>query len=746
MIYSTDRPIETSNQDLLGRASFSKQLGKAIYSYNGQDGLVIGLFGKWGTGKTSVINMATSEIERLAKTDANKPLIMRFSPWNYSDKNNLISMFFQKLKNKIDLQDNEEVKKKVGKALSDYSGAFDALSVIPLVGSGLATFLKSFAKAQGDSLMQGTDLEETKKNLEKALLETNKKIVVVIDDIDRLTNSQIRDVFQLVKQVADFPNVIYVLAMDREVVRSALAEVHNIDGNEYLEKIIQIPFELPELKKARLHQIFEDKLYQIVQALPQEVVWDQIYWNDVFHNCVEPYIITLRDINRVINTFQFRYEMLYQETSLEDMVGITVLEVLEPELYKWIINNKSVVCGLSRQSDSSGGSDKNDYRKRYMDEFNQLGIDSKGAVNCISTMFPDFAELVGEKHKNRYETSSLYRGKMRVALEERFDLYFMFDLDEVKVSRNIINGCIYKYDRSTMLGTIKEIIERGFITFFLEEIRALKDNIPYERLGVIAGVLFEIPADSYLKNTTPDFDISAFGYVAVLAEDMIQQLRTEKERFEAISQIVKESSMDGLGNLTYVILDIEHSYGSFADSNVKIQSEYTISSEHLKEIEKDYLERIKHFANSDQLLSINGFVFVLILWEYLDKEGVEEFLSRIFSDEVKTLKFVCSLARRLKGTHSNSWYFYENSYSEYIPKDEVFDLIEKNVKTKLNEFSKIEQIKLASFYLNYNKDELHPVNEQKAGELVKEWQKNVPVSASMKDALDSGWKPHMVRS
>ena len=56
------------------------------------------------------------------------------------------------------------------------------------------------------------------------------KIIVVIDDIDRLSNSQIRDIFQLVKQVGDFPNIIYVLIMDRAVVCRALNEVHDIDG------------------------------------------------------------------------------------------------------------------------------------------------------------------------------------------------------------------------------------------------------------------------------------------------------------------------------------------------------------------------------------------------------------------------------------------------------------------------------------------------------------------------------------
>lgn len=174
---------------------------QAMYEYNGKDGLVIGLFGKWGTGKTSVINMAVNEITELAKNNENKPIIMKFAPWNYSDKDNLISMFFQSLKNKINVQDNEELKNKVGKALSDYAGAFDALSLVPVVGSGVAaTILKTLALAKGADLMEGADLDKTRKILEETLIQVEKKIIIVIDDIDRLTNSQIRDVFQLVKR------------------------------------------------------------------------------------------------------------------------------------------------------------------------------------------------------------------------------------------------------------------------------------------------------------------------------------------------------------------------------------------------------------------------------------------------------------------------------------------------------------------------------------------------------------------
>ena len=157
-----------------------------------------------------------------------------------------------------------------------------------------------------------------KKELEKALLKLNKKIIIIIDDIDRLNNVQIRDIFQLVKQVADFPNIIYVLAMDKEVVSNALSEVHNIDGNEYLEKIIQIPFEMPNLNTFKVNEIFLAKLNQVINDLNKDVIWDESYWKQIRLNCINPYINTLRDINRVINVFQFKFEMLYQEISFED--------------------------------------------------------------------------------------------------------------------------------------------------------------------------------------------------------------------------------------------------------------------------------------------------------------------------------------------------------------------------------------------------------------------------------------------
>lgn len=719
MNYSTDKPIDTCEQDLLGRASFSKQLGRAIYDYNGKDGLVIGLYGKWGSGKTSVINMAVNEMITLAEQENNMPLVMKFAPWNYSDKDNLISIFFQSLKNKIELQDNEKMKKQVGKALNDYAGAFDALSLIPIVGSGVAAILKSVAQAQGTNLMQSADLEKTKELLESALVEAKKKIVIIIDDIDRLTNSQIRDVFQLVKQVADFSNVIYILAMDRKVVRRALQEVHNIDGNEYLEKIIQVPFEIPELRKSKLNSIFFSKLDEVVKEISDKIEWNDDYWTDIFQNCIEPYMNTLRDV------FQFKYGAMYRETSFEDMLAITTIEVLEPELYRWIGNNKEAVCGGFMHGFLSDSVNKIDYRKKYSEEFSSLGINPDKAINCIAAMFPVFAKDVN-KNAFAYYSYSDIRSKMRVAYEGRFELYFMYDLDDIKIPRNIINACIYKLDTESIRNHLDKINKQGNIIYFLDEVRSLINNIPYERLGLIASIFLEMQGNFHGQNSKSIFTISANDIAERCIDDMINRLKTEEERFKIIYTAVKNLNSLNLGTMARRINRIELAYGRLAGKSEKEEGKI-ISLNHLREIEELYVSRIHDIVKKIPFVNIKGFKFVFYLWKSFEKEGAKNYINKMFEDDVNKIRFVCILADKWNGTNGCGWSFNPKTYSEYISDEEIFNLIQDYDKSMLQIFSREEQIKMASFVLRYGKNEMFDVHEQEAMKLIEEWKDSIDI-------------------
>ena len=574
MNYNSDKPIESSEQDLLGRTIFSKQLGEAIYKYDGKDGLVIGVFGKWGTGKTSILNMVVNEINYLSDNDDDSPIIVKFSPWNYSDKDNLISIFFRVLKNRLDMDKDEETRKKIGKALTDYSDALDALSLVPMVGSGLATILKTIAKAQGAELSKEVDIDTTKENLETVLDDTNQKIIVIIDDIDRLTNTQIRDIFQLVKQVGNFPNIIYVLSMDRDVVCRALESVHNIDGADYLEKIVQIPFEIPALMKLKLREIFLTKLEDTVKAISDKSKIDQSYWSEVFTYCIEPYIKTLRDVNRVINTFQFRYKIFYEETSLEDMVALTTIEVLEPQLYQWIAGNKDLLCSTYSHSLSTILRNKENYRISICEEFKKLGINTDIGIKFLTTLFPVFADDIDE-NRVRY-TSSNIRETMRVAQEERFDSYFMFDLKGIPVPRYVINDCINEMALNNLITTITQINNDGNMEYFIDELRSLVDTIPYDRLRLLSSVILN---NLYtFSNNSGFLSLSAYTKAEFLAFDIMSRINDENERYSLIKNVLENINKDQLGTIAHFINTIVLSHGRLEEDDESIENNLLICS------------------------------------------------------------------------------------------------------------------------------------------------------------------------
>lgn len=719
MNYNSDKAIESSEQDLLGRVTFSKQLGEAIYKYDGKDGLVLGVFGKWGTGKTSILNMVVNEINCLSDNDDDSPIIVNFSPWNYSDKDNLISLFFRVLKNKLNMDKYEETRKKIGKALTDYSDALDALALVPIVGSGLANILKTIAKAQGAELSKDVDIDTTKENLETVLGDTNQKIVVIIDDIDRLTNTQIRDIFQLVKQVGNFPNIIYVLSMDRDVVCRALESVHDIDGAEYLEKIVQIPFEIPALLKPRLREIFLTNLENTVKTISDNPKIDQSYWSEVFTNCIEPYIETLRDVNRVINTFQFRYKILYEETAFEDMVALTTIEVLEPQLYQWIGRNKDLLCSTYSHSFSALFRDKSNYRTSIHEELKKLGINTDIGIKFLSTLFPVFANDIDERDY-RYTESNI-RETMRVAQEERFDSYFMFDLGGIPVSRYIINSYINILPLDDLIDTITEINNNGNIEYFIDELRSLVDTIPEKRLGLLSSVILNV-LHKFSQNSQ-FYMLSAYTKAEFLVYDIISKINDENERYNLIKSVLENINKEQLGTLASFINRIELSHGRLAGKEEHIEKQL-ITLQHLIDIEPIYVSKINEITQSEVIIDISDFHMAFYLWECLDKDRARTYLDNILKEDNNILKFICAIANKWTSENDVGWYYSLDKVSNYISADIAYEKIKEISKKDLDMFRLEDQIKLASFVLSYGKSESYRVDEKEAMKLVNDWKDN----------------------
>ncbi|MFU0543227.1 P-loop NTPase fold protein [Gardnerella vaginalis] len=743
MSYVADKPIEKADEDLLGRFDFAKQFGKSICEYDSKDGLVIGLYGKWGSGKTSIINMAISEIpvveaqkiekkkwysrvyKRIKKIFTSQktkeedqchyPIVIKFSPWNYSDKNNLISLFFYELKNKLGVAKDEENKEKIGKAISQYSDIIDVLSFIPVAGPAIAPILKTISKSKGAKLMQAPSLNDAKEKLCEALEDFNHKIIVFIDDIDRLTTPQIKDIFQLVKQVGDFPNIIYVLTMDREIVCNALSEYHNIDGDEYLKKIVQVSFEVPEIDKSLLPEILKGRLSKIIHKNDcEEKFENNNYFETVLENCVNPYIKNIRDINRLLNSFQFKYSALWKETSFVDLLAITAIEIFEPKLYEWIFNNRNFICRGTANDSLRTSTDKSDYVERCNQEFDILGLNRKLSFNIISTIFPAFADdTSNHKFINDVLESELI-SKKRIGSIKSLGLYFSLNLSSIKIPREVIIKCANNYDKSTLRQKIKKFNKEGNIIFFLENIEALllDNKIPNNRLALIAYVLLK------LQNEFVNQSGLAYYYSIDIVTDTIISIKDEYVRYEIINFAVENIDKTNIATRSILVNQIVQ-YCRKSNNEDKSKNLQIITIEHLKNIGKIYVEKIESIIVSEDILNSTNFDNMLNLWKYFDRESAILYVKNLFNNETNKLRFLCiTTYNKLTG-----WKFYSENCFNLVSEEEFYDSIMDFDKSRLDEFTKEEQIILASFVLNYenNNGDFDHATEREALQLIEKW-------------------------
>ena len=121
MFYS-DKPIGSNNEDMLNRKGFAKILARTLVHLESRDTFTVGLFGKWGSGKTSLVNMTLTEIESIQaerKTE-DQIIVVHFEPWNFTDTNQLLTQFFIRLANEFQNKKDRTLTK-IGKALEKYS-------------------------------------------------------------------------------------------------------------------------------------------------------------------------------------------------------------------------------------------------------------------------------------------------------------------------------------------------------------------------------------------------------------------------------------------------------------------------------------------------------------------------------------------------------------------------------------------------------------------------------------------------
>ncbi|AZO68565.1 MULTISPECIES: KAP family P-loop NTPase fold protein [unclassified Mesorhizobium] len=392
MAQELDRPIQDKRGDRLGRGPFVEQLTNALVDKNTEksSGLIVSLIGAWGSGKSSTLNLLENDV----RVRYPNSIVLRFDPWLIANRDDLVRQFLSDLGKILEKDDGPSAKaaQAAGKLLSDYDGVIsagiEATSLLPI--PGLPYLLKV-----GKSALTKTDktLHQLKADITKEMEGISYPIVVLIDEVDRLDDGEVLEIMRLVKAVADFPNVSYLIAYDIDRVVEALgASARNADdasqrGRSYLEKIVQHQVFLPALFEAELVEMFRAEVKAVVgdYQLPASRSSDEPY--ATVENAIFPNLIrTPRDLKRCIGIFRALYLMVGDEVSWIDLLGYATLLAKSPSLTERIKNDP-----IFFSSDFTRGGTS----------FLRYGIDGPSPAEQLG-------ELLGERHEKRPDIKLLH--------------------------------------------------------------------------------------------------------------------------------------------------------------------------------------------------------------------------------------------------------------------------------------------------------------------------------------------------
>jgi hypothetical protein len=350
--------------DGLERSRFTKDLLDVLMQVNAEQGAVVGLEGEWGSGKTWVLR----QLEPLAEAPVSERqlLFLHFNPWMVSGAHDLVAAMLSQLSKQLAEQGRKSTTgpgkpllTKAVKAIDKYAGALTAVKhaapafnlLLPgagIVVGGIAAGMETVgevARKVVPALPEAAakkSLPALRDEIRNALKAFNRKIVVVIDDLDRITPSEIAAMVQAIKAVADFPNVVYLLAYERDTLAHALERALDVkDGGVYLEKIVQVPVQLPDLPAQRIQTFAEKRLKQVlndeVRRLPEasDVDWAVSLAAALLH--------TPRGAVRLATRLAIVQAEMCGHVNLADVIAAEALRLAVPGWLPWMRTYGSLI-------------------------------------------------------------------------------------------------------------------------------------------------------------------------------------------------------------------------------------------------------------------------------------------------------------------------------------------------------------------------------------------------------------------
>ena len=551
MELTSDSPLTDPSDDRLGRWKFSKRIAESISSRQDPSSLTVGIHGPWGEGKTTVLNF----IEHALEETNEDSICLRFNPWRTGSEEELLVSFFQSLADALDRSLETDVES-MGKIATQYAKILKPLQ------------LDKFAEAAGEAIGQPA-LNELKERVESALKEEERKLVVFLDDIDRMEKSGIQSVFKLIKLVADFDYVNYVLAFDQNLVAQALKERYpSPDGRfgyNFLEKIIQVPLRIPAPRSRTLRRICGEGIDNALDLAGIELTESQRKeFGRRFARGIAPALKTPRMAERYTNILSFTLPILEGEVHPIDQILIEGIRVFYPDVHNHIRFNRDLYLDSSKGVGIfTNNEDEDENEQRRMKALEGLTEVEQSSLRwLIGELFP--ATRGTRSNENRL------REEKRVASEDYFDRYFSYNITQREVSDVKLERFITQLKRVESLDNGKDIaelftnlVEESDKSTLLTKLRTRAD-LHNENSAHILAVLLAKASNNFPRTQRGMLEVSPFQHGFFLIRDLLEQLSHDRRK-QAIRDIIERGYLPLAGRLVAALQSTDESESPFPE-------------------------------------------------------------------------------------------------------------------------------------------------------------------------------------
>lgn len=526
----SDTPIETPSDDTLQRDGFASFLSNHFNnSWQATSSSVTGVIGPWGSGKTSAINLTK---HHLVESESEWS-IGDFTPWVTSDTDILLDEFYKTLISAMPKNISRKYKKLLGRFL---------LSTSPLVKDiPLGNSISASVSQIGKKLTELPPWRKVFTDLSKEMLKEKRRILIVVDDIDRLNLKELTTLLKCIRLIGRLPGVNYVLLYDEQSIYSTLAglsntEKENLSGAEtYLQKIIQHPIYLPPLtlfqREVHIRKTWEIALERYSAHAKESSFTDIV--NILPH--ITSLITTPRQLSRLRTTLLRDIARLDgQDYDIRDAFILAVTQEASPSIYSRIYDNRSIL--ISRQTGIAGLFENDTHiDSNYL--FRQVADDKRFAIkNILEIAFPNLTDNSRRPHI----------GDCRVADPGYFDRYFTWSISETDISNTRVLDALKKTGNgdvdplSSMLAN--ENIAERIIGIIVDPDNSA--NTPEEALNYMKACSISLPSLSTSSNAFASPRSRIESWIVQLGKYVGENLENNESLSTKLEQVMLNSPIE----------------------------------------------------------------------------------------------------------------------------------------------------------------------------------------------------------